>query len=135
MAYPNYGYYPQQQSPMMQMQMPMQQPKPQAQYTLKGRPVSSIEEVKASPIDFDGSVFFFPDLANRKIYTKQINMDGTSSMYMYELKELPYETAQMPNLAGYITRDEFENALKQIHELLEKAAAAAAPTSTPLTNF
>lgn len=35
-------------------------------------------------IDFDGSVFYFPDLANNKIYTKQINMDGTSSLYVYE---------------------------------------------------
>lgn len=44
---------------------------------IKGRPVSSIEEARAISIDFDGSVFYFPDLANRRIYTKQINMDGT----------------------------------------------------------
>lgn len=42
------------------------------------RPVSSIDEVRAASIDFDGSVFYFPDLANKKIYTKQINMDGTA---------------------------------------------------------
>ena len=53
------------------------------------RPVSSIDEVKASVIDFDGSVFYFPDLANKKIYTKQINLDGTASLNMYELKEIP----------------------------------------------
>jgi hypothetical protein len=53
------------------------------------RPVSSIEEVKASAIDFDGSVFYFPDLANKKIYTKFINLDGTASINMYELKEIP----------------------------------------------
>jgi hypothetical protein len=45
----------------------MQQP---TMYGLKGRPVASIEEAKASPIDFDGSIFFFPDVANKKIYTK-----------------------------------------------------------------
>lgn len=32
---------------------------------LKGRPVSSIDEARASTIDFDGSVFYFPDLANK----------------------------------------------------------------------
>ena len=43
---------------------------------LKGRPVSSIDEARATSIDFDGSVFYFPDLANKCIYTKQINLDG-----------------------------------------------------------
>jgi hypothetical protein len=42
------------------------------------RPVSSIEEVRAASIDFDGSVFYFSDLANKRIYTKQINLDGTA---------------------------------------------------------
>ena len=75
------------------------------------RPVSSIDEVKASPIDFDGSVFYFPDLANKRIYTKQINMDGTATICMYELKELP----QVPTAShDYITREEFEYALSQL---------------------
>lgn len=111
MAYNNY-YYPQ----------PPQQPKPPL---LKGRPVSSIEEVKACPIDFDGSVFFFPNLAEGKIYTKQINLDGTSSLALYEKKEIP--------MTGFITREEFEQALSQIHKLLEKPAASA-PAPTPM-NF
>ena len=50
---------------------------------LKGRPVSSLEEVRAAAVDFDGSVSFFPDLANGKIYTKQCNIDGTASLNMY----------------------------------------------------
>lgn len=58
----------------------------QPQMGIKGRPVSSIEETRAISIDFDGSVFYFPDLANRRIYTKQINMDGTASLNVYELK-------------------------------------------------
>jgi hypothetical protein len=56
---------------------------------LKGRLVSSLEEARATSIDFDGSVFYFPDLANRRIYTKQINIDGTASLYVYELREMP----------------------------------------------
>jgi hypothetical protein len=37
---------------------------------IKGRPVSSLEEARASMIDFDGSIFYFPDVANKRIYTK-----------------------------------------------------------------
>jgi hypothetical protein len=56
---------------------------------LKGRPVSSIDEVRASVVDFDGSVFYFPDIANRRIYTKQIGLDGSAILCMYEMKEMP----------------------------------------------
>ena len=79
----------------------MQQP------ILKGRPVSSLEEARATTIDFDGSVFFFPDLANKRIYTKQINIDGTATLNMYELQKLP--TA--PTESNYVTREEFEAVL------------------------
>ena len=41
---------------------------------LKGHPVSSLEEVKATSIDFDGSIFYFPDIANKRIYTKTVDM-------------------------------------------------------------
>ena len=58
---------------------------------LKGRPVSSFEEARASIVDFDGSVFYFPDLANKRIYTKQINMDGTALINVYEFKEIPVQ--------------------------------------------
>lgn len=108
--YQNYNYYPQQQ-PQMQGYPPRQQ----IQSTgLKGRPVSSLEEAKASIIDFDGSVFFFPDLANRKIYTKQINLDGTASLNMYELKEIPIENSNTSIPNNYITREEFEEAINQL---------------------
>ena len=81
---------------------------------IKGRPVASIEEARASIIDFDGSIFYFPDLANKRIYTKQINMDGTAILNMYELKEIPIET----NSAGaqYVTREEFEAALSALRQ-------------------
>lgn len=69
---------------------------------LKGRPVSSLEEARATTIDFDGSVFFFPDLANKRIYTKQINMDGTASLNMYELQALPAAPTEGKLLADLI---------------------------------
>lgn len=78
------------------------------------RPVASLEEVRAMSIDFDGSVFYFPDYANRRIYTKQINMDGTASINMYELKEIP-NSSQPSN--DYITREEFNTTLTSIKEV------------------
>lgn len=63
------------------------------------RPVSSIDEVRACPIDFDGSVFYFTDVANKRIYTKQINLDGTVSINLYELK-----TDQATNSTQYVTK-------------------------------
>jgi len=43
-------------------------------------------------------------VANKRIYTKQINMDGTVSLNMYELKPIP----QTVNNNEYVTRAEFE---------------------------
>lgn len=88
---------------------------------LKGRPVTSIEEVKGSTIEFDGSVFYFPDLANKKIYTKQINLDGTSTINMYELKPIPQSSVINPS--QYVTREEFETALQNFKQLLQQPAA------------
>ena len=76
----NYNYYPEQrqaQTPNPNYTPPPARPmgysyQPQYPQGLKGRPVSSLEEARASSIDFDGSVFLFPDMANKKIYTKQI---------------------------------------------------------------
>ena len=124
--YPGYNYYPprQQQQPSTQMhQIQMQQQIPPF---LKGRPVSSLEEVKAIPIDFDGSIFYFPDIANRKIYTKQINLDGTATINMYEYKVIPVaqEPIQKDTNNTYITRDEFEQSMGKIKEMF-----AAIPSS------
>ena len=89
------------------------------------RPVSSIEEVRAYPIDFDGSVFYFHDSANRKIYTKQINLDGTASINMYELKEMPMqkEIVQL-DTSIYITREEFDQAMIQLRKSIESSVAS-----------
>ena len=117
--YPQNSYYYQ--------QSPLQNYYNQIQQTgLKGRPVSSFEEARAMTIDFDGSTFFFPDTANKRIYTKQINMDGTSSLLVYELRESPIE--QKNSQADYVTREEFDKAIQEIHSLYAKAAAQ--PTSS-----
>lgn len=96
------------------------------------RPVSSIEEVRAASIDFDGSVFFFPDFASNKIYTKQINLDGTASLNMYELKEIPTESSL--NYSTYITREEFETVINQLKLAMMPPEPVAAPEQ-PVFNF
>lgn len=103
--YQGYGNYQPQRAPIQQQQF----------IGLKGRPVSSLEEARAATIDFDGSVFFFPDLANKKIYTKQINLDGTASLNMYEYKEVPTEAF---NSSNFITRQEFDKTLDEIKSTL-----------------
>ena len=133
--YQNYNYYPQQQSQqVMQQQQPMyqmplyRQAPPQA--GLKGRLVTSLEEARATSIDFDGSVFYFPDLANKRIYTKQINMDGTASLYVYELRELPIEnetSSLVPSVEKFVTREEFERVLAELRQKPTEPAASAKP--------
>lgn len=95
---------------------------------LKGRPVASLDEARAIPIDFDGSVFYFPDLINKCIYTKQINIDGTAQFNMYELKEMPKAVSQPtfdPN--AYVTRAEFEEFVGALKKMIQEQS-----TPTPI---
>lgn len=113
----NYQNYYQPQKPMMP-----------TMYGLKGRPVASLDEVRATSIDFDGSVFFFPDLANKRIYTKQINIDGTAILNMYELKEMPVPQSSVPT-GDFITRKEFEEALTMIRNSFAEVLQPKTQTS------
>ena len=107
---------------------------------LKGRLVSSLEEARATSIDFDGSIFYFPDLANKRIYTKQINMDGTATLCMYELRELPIEnetSSFVPSVEKFVTREEFERVLAQLlpQKPTEPAAPAPAKSKVEVMSF
>lgn len=83
---------------------------------LKGRPVTSIDEARVAQIDFDGTLNIFTDIANKRIYTKQINMDGTSSFNIYVLTEPEPEKASSPavNLDDYVTKEELNKLLSQL---------------------
>lgn len=81
---------------------------------LKGYPVSSLEEARAAVVDFDGSIFIFPDVVNKRIYTKQINMDGTATLNMYELTALPVPTTEV---ASYVTKDDFNTAIGELKNM------------------
>jgi hypothetical protein len=83
------------------------------------RPVSSVEEVRASPIEFDGSIFYFPDIANKKIYTKFINLDGSVAINLYELKDLTIANQSIDS-SSFITRTEFENTIIQLKQMYEE---------------
>lgn len=114
-------YYPQQQQQNTAVAAYMQpQMQPQVPQGLKGRPVSSIEEVRAAQIDFDGSLFVFPDIANKRIYTKQINLDGTASLNIYELKEIVVPKSDV----DYVTKQEFEQVIKELSAAVQGIAAS-----------
>ena len=131
--YQNYNYYPQQQNPQITQQQPMYQMpsylrQAPPQMGLKGRLVSSLEEARATSIDFDGSVFYFPDLANKRIYTKQINMDGTATLCVYEIREMPVEREDsviVPSVEKFVTREEFERVLAELRQRPTEPAAPA----------
>lgn len=85
--------------------------------SLKGRPVTSIEEAKAAQIDFDGSVFFFPDIANGKIYTKQINLNGIAEIKEYKTENAPVKEEQAES-KDYLSM--IEDLQDQIDEIKKK---------------
>ena len=127
-------YFGQQtQSPYSLPQYYQQAPTPQPQFVapqlqqpaLKGRPVSSIDEAKASQIDFDGSLYLFPDIANKRIYTKQIGENGIAIMNSYSLQE---EISTLPQ--EYVTKEEFDKVVAQLKSLLEERDKKETPKAT-----
>lgn len=103
------------------------------QQGLKGYPVSSIEEARAAVVDFDGSIFLFPDIINKRIYTKQINMDGTATLNMYQLTALP----PVPQADfNFVTKDDFTSAIGELKNMIaalqqKNAEPASANPQTP----
>lgn len=89
---------------------------------LKCRPVSSKDEARACQIDLDGSLWVFTDLGNSKIYTKQINSDGTATFktYAFVKDENPYDTT-----SEYVTKDEF-------NKVIQALMASIKPTNNSL---
>lgn len=88
---------------------------------LKGRPVSSYDEAKASMIDLDGTLFVFTDIANHCIYTKQILLDGSAELKTYVLQEQKQnETKRSGELnEGYVLKKDFDITVKELHKQIE----------------
>lgn len=118
-----------QDNPQITSQQPYSAPimMPQMNY-IKGRPVVSIDEARASQIDLDGSLYVFPDLGNKKIYTKQINLDGTATFNVFELSA-PIEAAPAQ---PYVTKDELDEILANFRaSLIQDNPKDAAPLKAP----
>lgn len=107
----NYYFQPQQQ-PLRGIDYMQNQYQPAS--GLKGRPVSSIEEVRAAQIDFDGSLFVFPDIANKCIYTKQISATGSAILNKYNLQNDVQNTVPI-----YVTKEEFDSIISQLKTAIE----------------
>lgn len=103
----------------------------QPQSFLKCRPVVSLEEARAAQIDLDGSLHVFPDVGNKKIYTKQITPNGTASLMVYKL----VEDADAGS-SSFITRDEVIELFKEFRQsLVPESAEPAAAASKPNFKF
>lgn len=85
---------------------------------LKGRPVSSYDEAKAAMIDLDGSMFVFTDIANKRIYTKQIMLDGSAELKVYTLQEQNIKEQKQDS--NYVLQTDFEEAINILkNQILE----------------
>lgn len=109
---------------------------PQAQNLVKCRAVTSIDEAKAAMIDLDGSVHVFTDLGNRKIYTKQINLDGTASLNTYELVEAVEKSEKhTAPLEDYMSKVEFDSAYDGLLEKVKDLQGKVQTLDTALKNM
>lgn len=85
---------------------------------IKCRPVSSKDEARACQIDLDGSLWVFTDIGNGKIYTKQINNDGTAAFktYAFVKDENPYDSS-----TEYVTKEEFNKVIQTLAAAIHPA--------------
>nr|DAO31612.1 MAG TPA: hypothetical protein [Caudoviricetes sp.] len=86
---------------------------------LKGRPVSNEEEANAAMIDFDGSLFVFPDKAHGKIYTKQLGLDGNIIFLRYSLEQPPGAPSAVESsidMRNYVKVEDLNQKLEEINE-------------------
>lgn len=115
---PSYGYQfqpmPMQQVPQQISQVPQMQQQPaQPMIGLQGKSVDSIDVVKAMDINLDGSISYFPLTDGTAIVTKQLQMDGTSKVVIYEPVKAKSEQQEQPK---YLTAEELNQQIKIITE-------------------
>lgn len=125
--YPQFGNQQPNQYPQMNGYMP-QGMQPQTPGIIKGRPVANAEEANAAMIDFDGSLFLFPDKNNGKIYSKQLGLDGNIIFNSYSLDQGNRPAPPAKNdlsgqafdvdLSSYVKKEELEKALSGPMEVI-----------------
>ena len=96
---------------------------------LKCRPVSSKDEARAYQIDLDGSLWVFTDVGNGKIYTKQVNNDGTATFktYAFTEDENPYGSNE------YVTKEEFNRVVQTLMAAMQSNSSHE-PVPAPAQN-
>lgn len=82
---------------------------------IKGRPVSNEEEANAAMIDFDGSLFIFPDKAHGKIYTKQLGLDGNIIFNRYTL-DSPHTPQRQDSETNFVSKEDLADELSGIRD-------------------
>lgn len=115
-AYDQQQQYANQYNGYMRGQQAFNQP----QQMINCRPVSSYDEAKASMIDLDGSLFVFTDVANKKIYTKQIMLDGTAELKTYVLESNQNNVKEQVQDSQYVLKTDFENVINSLKNKMEE---------------
>lgn len=98
-----YGYQP-------NRMQPMEQPTNR----LNGKPVESVDVVRAMDIPMDGSINYFPIADGSAIVTKQFMSDGTTRTLVYETTEKPKEVVK------YMTKDDLEELQETVDKLKDE---------------
>jgi hypothetical protein len=117
---PNRWQNPMQQQQIMQQQFPQM---PQQPLGLKGSLVSSIEEVRAMPVDMDGSETYFPHPASNSIFTKAIDMNGNQVIRRYVLEQDSNGNQDVTQVMQS-TIDDMEKRIKNLEEILDGITSA-----------
>ncbi len=131
MAYSNYTYQPTYTgSPDLYKQREMQYypqsymqsfPVPTTEPTISCRPVASIDEAKAIPIDFSGNLMVFPDISHGMIYTKQLNVsDGSAIFKIYSLTQPQEQNIQTIEQPEYVLKSDFDKLKSDFESLLNQ---------------
>lgn len=118
-AQPMQPVQPMQPLPAAQPMQPIQAMTAQQNGAIRGRPVTSEEEARAIPVEFDGSVMVFPDAGHGMVYTKQLNMlDGTAIFRRYA--RVQEAEPAMQNAAGPVQKEYAER--RELDELRQTVA-------------
>lgn len=118
-VYPSTGMYPSYGNNMMYSRPTYtqgQQEVVQQPPLIKGRFVSSLDEVRAAQIDFDGSKTYFVCPALNTIYAKSIDMNGNSLVEVYTLNNTNTSGNTISPTENKFT--ELENRIKTLEELI-----------------
>ena len=95
-----------------QNQQPLTQNLPQYnQSVLQGKSVDSIDVVKATDVNLDGSVCYFPLIDGSAIITKQLQQDGTSKMIVYR----PVIDETEKKQPRYLTQEDLDGQIKNLN--------------------